>query len=142
MAVSAQAAIRAWLNASPIVGEGKPLARGAYLIEQRSPADGAYAVLLRTSEGIERVVAEDGRIGVARMQFLIYAGTVVAAENAANAVRDLNETLSGAPQVCGDTGYRIMVADNHLGPFAIPPPPDNGEAYAFQVNADFLLTAA
>jgi hypothetical protein len=142
VAVSAQSAIRAWVNASPIVGEGNPLSRGAYLIEQRSPADGAYTVLLRTSEGVDSPVAEDGRVGTARMQFLVYAGTVDAAENAAKALRDLIETLTGAPQPCGDTGSRILVSDNQLGPFAIPPPPDAGETYAFQVNADFLLTAS
>src|SRR5262249_21782028 len=123
-----------------IVGEEQPLSRGAYLIEQRSPADGAYAVVLRTSEGVTSPVAEDGAIGVARMQFIVYAGTVDASENAGKALRALIETCTGLPQQCGDTNTRILVADNYLGPFAIPPAPDAGEVYAFQVNADFVLT--
>lgn len=142
MAVAAENAIRAWVNASPIVGEGNPLALGAFLREQRSPADGAYTVLARTSEGVTNIVAEDDEIGTARMQFVVYAGTEEASEAAGKALRGLIDTLNGCPQPCGDTGYRVLVSDNRLGPFAIPVAPDSGEAYAFQVNADFVLTAS
>lgn len=143
MSVAAQSAIRAWVNASSIVGDGNPLSGGAYLREQRSPADGAYAVLMRQSEGVTSVVAEqDGSMGVARMQFVVYAGTEDAAENAATALRSLIETLTGAPQPCGTTGVKILVSDNWVGPLQIPVSPDTGEIFAFQVNADFVLTAA
>lgn len=142
MSVAVQSAIRAWVNASPIVGDGQPLSRGAYLREQRSPADGAYTVLMRQSEGVTNFVAEDSGVSMARMQFLVYAGTEDAAENAAAALRSLIETLTGAPQLCGTTGVKILVSDNWVGPLQIPVAPDTGEIFAFQVNADFVLTAA
>lgn len=140
MAVAAQDAIRAWINnRADLVGEGNPLSRGAYVREQRSPADGAYVVLQRQSEGTTNVTAEPGGPSIARMQSLCYAGTQLAAENAAVALRKAYESLSGCPEMCGTTGVRVLVSDNWLGPFEIPPPPDQGEIYAFQVNADFVL---
>jgi hypothetical protein len=144
MAIAAQDAIRAWINArADLVGEGLPLNRGAYLREQRSPADGAYTVLSRGSEGIGSVVAEGGDgIGTARMQFLVYAGTETASEAAAAALREAFETLQGCPEPCGSTGVTVRVAYNHLGPILIPVAPDAGEIYCHQVNADFLLTEA
>lgn len=142
MSVSAQAAIRAWINASPLVGEGNPLARGAYLTMQRSVADGAYAVVSRTSEGVTNVVAEDGAAAVARIQCLVFAGTEDASEASASALRKAFEGLSGLPQRCGDTGVTILVADNYIGPFLIPWAPDSGETFCHQVNADFVLTEA
>lgn len=142
VSVSAQAAIRAWINALPIVGDSLALARGAYLTEQRSVADGAYVVVSRTPEGVTNVVAEDGAVGLARIQCLVYAGTQEASEAAGKALRAAFETLTGCPSKCGNTGVTIMVADNYLGPFLIPVAPDAGETYAHQVNADFLLTEA
>jgi hypothetical protein len=142
MAVSAQSAIRAWINARDIVGEGSALSRGAYLQTQRSVADGAYAVVSRTSEGVTDVVAEGSDAGVARIQCLVFAGTEDASEAAAKALRQAFEGLTGAPQKCGTTDVSIMVAFNHLGPFLVPWAPDGGETYCHQVNADFLLTEA
>lgn len=141
MAVAAQAAVRAWLNSkTDLTGEGNPLSRGAYLTLQRSVADGAYAVVSRTSEGVTNVVAEDSEAGsVARIQCLVFAGTEEASEAAAKAVRAEFENLKGMPEPCGTTGMTVMVAFNHLGPFLIPWAPDSGEVYCHQVNADFLL---
>lgn len=142
MSIPAENAIRAWINGLPIVGDGNALSRGAYLREQRSPADGPYAVLARMSEGVTTYVAEDNAISSARMQIIVYAGTVESSEAAAAALMGQIEQLTGCPQNCGTTGVRILVTDNRLGPFAIPVAPDTGETYAFQVNADFVLTAA
>lgn len=137
---SAQIALRAWVNArSDLVGEGNPIPQGAFVREIRSPADGAYVVLARQSEGVTNVTAEPGGPSIARIQSIVYAGTVEVAENAAGALRAAYESLSGCPELCGDTGVKVLVADNYLGPFAIPPAPDAGEVYAFQVNADFVL---
>jgi hypothetical protein len=141
MSVAAQDAIRAWVNARPdLVGDGMPLSRGAYLREQKSPADGGYTVIQRGSEGTTDVVAEDSTsLGVARMQCLCYAGTETAAEQAAKALRQAFEGLNGSPELCGATGVYVMVAFNHLGPIAIPHIGTTGEQFCFQVNADFLL---
>lgn len=133
-------AIRQWINGrSDLVGIGNALPQGAFIREIRSPADGAYVVIARQSEGVTNVVAEPGGPQIVRIQHITYAGTEQASEAAAKALRAAIESLSGQPVVCGDTGIKILVADNYLGPFAIPPAPDAGEAYAYQVNADFVL---
>ncbi len=138
--MSAEAAVRAWVNdpARGLVGEGNPLVLGAYLVDQRSPAAGAYTVVSRNAEGVSGVVAEDdGAVTVARMQFMVYAGTIEAAGNAAAALRREIDTLTGLRQRCGDSGVTVLVADNRNGPFYVP---GTAEPYCFQVGADFLLT--
>jgi hypothetical protein len=141
VSVAAQAAIRAWINGrADLVGDGLPLARGAYLREQRSPADGGYAVISRTSEGVTSIVAEPAPVlAVARIQCLVYAGTEEASEAAAAALRSAFETLEGNPEPCGGTGVTVLTADNHIGPLFVPHAGDTGEIYSFQVNADFVL---
>jgi hypothetical protein len=141
VSVAAQAAVRAWVNGrADLVGDGMPLSRGAYLKEQRSPADGGYAVISRSSEGVTSVVAEPAPVlAVARIQCLVYAGTEEASELAAAALRTAFETLTGNPEPCGDTGVTVLAAGNHLGPLFVPHPGDTGEIYSFQVNADFVL---
>lgn len=139
MSIAAEQAVREWVSARPIVGEGRPLAMGAYLRRQRSPDTGAYTVLSRQSEGVTRVVAEDGGVSVARIQFLVFAGTEEAAENAAAALRSEVEKLTGCPERCGDTSTWVLAADNLTGPMFIDNPA--AEQYCFQVGADFLLTA-
>lgn len=142
MSIAAEAAVRAWVNAQPIVGQGNPLARGAYLREQRSPADGAYAVIMRTPEGAAASpVAEDGTVCTARMQCIVYAGTEQAAENAAAALLAQIERLTGCPEMCGDMAVKVLVTDNRIGPFYVGYQTE-GENHAFQVNADFVLTEA
>jgi len=141
MSITAEAAIRAWVTTLPIVGEGNPLSRGAYLQEQRSPADGAYTVLARAPEGGRSVVAEDGTVNVARIVFQVYAGTEQAAELAAVALLDHIERLNGCPELCGTEAVKILVTDNRSGPFYLGLQPER-ENHAFQVNADFVLTAA
>jgi hypothetical protein len=75
------------------------------------------------------------------MQCVVYAGTAQAAEFAAAALLAQIERLTGCPEQCGDAGVRVLVTDNRIGPFQIPVAPDSGETYAFQVNADFVLTS-
>lgn len=138
MAVAAEAAIRAWINAcTDLVGDGNPLPLGAYTLSQRSPASGAYAVLARNPEGVvDGGVAEDDSVTVARMQAQVFAGTTEAAENGAAALRNEFERLRGKPEPCGTTGITVLVADNHNGPFYVP---NTAEEFCFQVDADFTL---
>ena len=143
MSIAVESALRAWINAQPILAdEDFPAWRGAYLREQASPADGAYAVIARNPEGVTSVVAEDSAITTARIQAVVYAGTEDAAERAAAALRTAFESLTGCPQPCGDTGVTVLVADNHYGPMFQPVPPAGSEIYSFQVGADFLLMEA
>lgn len=141
MSIAAETAIRAWVTSLPIVGEGNPLSRGAYLREQRSPADGAYTVLSRMSEGVASPVAEDGFVCTARIQFIVYAGTEQASELAAAALLGHIERLNGCPEMCGTEPVKVLVTDNRIGPFYLGMTPE-GENHAFQVNADFVLTDA
>jgi|SRR5579872_873337 len=139
----AETAVRAWVNANgDLTGTPAapgPLARGAYLIQQRSPADGAYAVLARQGGDAEPITAEPSPFDVARVIAVIRAGTVEAAERAANAYADAVKTLTGAPVACGDTGVIIRGHTNLTGPQFLPQPADSGEQYAFSVLADFIL---
>lgn len=139
MNFSAEAAVRAWINGrADLLGDGNPLPLGAFLRDQRSPENGAYAVVSRSPEGAVRApVAEDAAFTTARMQVLVFAGTEESAEIAAKAVRAAFETLNGCPEPCGGTGVTVRVADNHNGPFYVP---GTTEPYCFQVGADFLLT--
>lgn len=142
---TAEVAVRAWVNSrSDLVGDppgsaSAPLARGAYLIQQRSPADGAYAVISRQAGDAEPLVAEPSVFDQARIVAAIRAGTVEAAESAANAYAEAVKTLSGAPVVCGDTGVIIRSHMNLTGPQFIQQPGDSGEQYTFEVAADFIL---
>jgi len=138
MAVAAEAAVRAWINARPgLVGEGNPLSRGAYLRHQRSPEGGAYAVISRNSEGVGSLVAEQSPVATARIQCLVYAYPEQAAETAAAALLNAFESLTGCPEPCGDTGVTVLVASNFVGPFFIFQP--DSEQYQFQVDADLVL---
>lgn len=137
---SAEAAIRAWINARPeLTGDDGALPNGAFLRDQRSPDSGAYAVISRTPEGgAPDPEAEDGAFSLARIQVMVFAGEETVAETAAMAVRTAFETLTGCPETCGDTGVIIRVADNQNGPFYVP---GTSEPYCFQVGSDFLLTS-
>jgi hypothetical protein len=138
MSAAAESAVCAWVNSRPIVGDGNPLSRGAYLRDQASPADGAYAVIARTPEGVTPFgVAEEDSLTLARIQAQVFAGDEDTAERAAAALRSEFEKLTGKPEPCGDTGVTVLVTDNRNGPFFVP---GTAEAYCFQVGADFLLT--
>lgn len=138
MSAAAESAVRAWINSLPIVGDGQPLARGAYLRDQASPADGAYAVIVRGAEGVNPFeVAEDDSLTMARIHAQVYAGSEDAAERGAAALRSEIEKLTGMPRPCGDTGVTVLITTNRNGPFFVP---GTSEAYCFQTGADFLLT--
>lgn len=141
--VEGMQAIRGWANARrDLTGPGAPLGNGAFLIEQASPADGAYAVLATLNPLTQALVAEPGSgITVCRISFNIFAGTTQAAGNAAAAVRAAIDTLRGCPEECGDYPAWVHVADNAVGPMYVPPQPGGGEEFCFNVSADFVLEA-
>lgn len=143
MSVPAEQAWQAWVNGlSSLVGEGHPLAGGAFLGHQvRSPADGAYAVGARMSRTLPAVIAEDDSVDVARISAVIYGGTVAAAETAAVAYANAVEHLTGAPVPMGDSGVVCLVHDNLSGPMFVAQPSSGGEEFAFEVAADFMMAA-
>ena len=138
--IAAEEAVRAWVNTYPgLAGAGNPLAMGAFLRSQRSPASGAYAVLTSLPAQGAAAVAEDGAVSTVRVGALVYAGTVEAAEAAAAAYTSAVESLTGKPAPMGDSGVVCLVSDNVEGPAYIEQPADSGEEHCFSVNADFVL---
>jgi hypothetical protein len=139
--IAAETAIRAWVNGqSLLVGPGNPLAGGAYLLQQRSPDTGAYAVLARTlPSGGADMVSEDDNPFRCRILALIYHNDQALCELAAAALASAWNDLNGNPSRCGTTGVTILVTDNLQGPMFMPTPADTGEPYCFQVAADFVL---
>jgi hypothetical protein len=141
MSLAVEQPMRAWTNAQPgLTGEGNPLANGCFLDPPiSSPAEGAWALLSRAGSPAGPVVAEDGAVTTARIQWDIYSPDEVCAENAAAALATCVEGLSGKPQPAGD--LTALVHDNLAGPVFVPQPDTAGEPYCFQVQADILLTA-
>jgi hypothetical protein len=142
VAVSAELAIRDWINANRVlVGPGRPLPKGAYLNgrQPRSPAVGAYCLLIREPGTPGGIVAEDREPSRARITAHVYAGTVDSAEAAAVALANAFQGLTGCPEPCGDSGVRVLVADNFSDPGYVPMPAAGGEQHMFTTSADFLF---
>jgi hypothetical protein len=143
MALSAETAIRDWINTrAGLTGEGNPLPRGAFLNgrQPRSPAHGAYALLIREAGAGGQVIAEDSDPSLARITAHVYAGTIEAAEAACSAVANAFQSLTGCPQRCGSTGVTVLVADNHTDPGYVPMPGAGGEQHCFTTSSTFMLT--
>jgi hypothetical protein len=141
MSVAAEVAVQAWINARASL-TGGTLSRGAFLAGYglRSPADGAYALLSRTTAGsLGSVVAESSNPSLARIQAYVFAGTVEAAEAAAADLASAFHELRGNPEPCGQTGVTVLCTDNVVEPNYVPQPADGGEQHCFQVAADFVL---
>jgi hypothetical protein len=143
VAVAAETAIRAWINArADLTAAGGPLALGAYLNgrQPRSPAAGAYALLIREpGQSSVGVVAEAIDPSTARITAHVYAGTIEAAEAGATALANAWQTLGGSPEPCGGTGVTVLVAGNFSDPSYVPMPATGGEQHCFSTSADFLL---
>ena len=112
--LAAEDAIRAWVNGNPALvpqdgdpDSAAPIARGAYLRTQRSPADGSYLVISRALPGGNEApgVAEvSPDLGTARIIAQAYAGTEEAAEASAAAYARQVAACTGVPVPCGGTG--------------------------------------
>jgi hypothetical protein len=134
--VVATPAVRAWVNALPIVGRGNPLALGAYLEPPRSPGAGAYALLSRVGRAGDLVAEET--VDSPRISATILAGTYEAAEIAATAYATAVDSLRGIRAAMGDA--TCLVADNITGPLYVDLRRSTQEQYQFLVDADFYLT--
>jgi hypothetical protein len=146
MSLPAASAIKAWINARPgLTGKGRPLSRGAYLMGDpiRSPAHGAYALLFREpgsgAGGTASPVAEDNEPSLARITAHVYAGTIQAAEAAADALSNAWQDLNGCPEPCGTSGVTVMVAADFSEPGYTPMPASGGELHMFTTSATFML---
>jgi hypothetical protein len=144
VAVSAEVAVKAWANGRPdLIGQPPqnpgPLGGGAHLLQERSPAYGAYAVIARQGGPVGGLCAEPNVFDMAHIIADIRAGTIHASEAAAAAYATAVRGLAGCPEACGDTGVIVRCSDNVTGPVYLQQPPDSGEQWLFRVEADFLL---
>jgi len=135
--IVAVTAVRTWVNSltGTLVGQGRPLALGAFRQQPRSPGHGAYAVLSRIGRSGD-LVAED-TIDSPRISASIYAGTDEAAEIAAVAYANHLDALRGAPAAMGDA--RCLVADDLAGPLLVDNHDTDREQYQYVVDASFYV---
>lgn len=134
--VVALPAVRAWVNSNAaLVGQGKPLALGAYLETSKSPGTGAYALLMRVGRAVDLVAEET--VDSPRISATILAGTLEAAETAAVAYANAVDSLRGAHTSMG--AVSCLVADNITGPLYVDLGRSTQEQYQFLVDADFYL---
>jgi hypothetical protein len=84
-------------------------------------------------------VAEDNEPSMARITAHVYAGTIQAAEAAADALSNAWQDLNGCPERCGTTGVTVMVADDYSEPGYTPMPGSGGELHMFTTSATFML---
>lgn len=138
MAVAATTAVRAWILSRPDL-KG-PIPRGAFLAgrQPRSPAHGGYVLLSRDLGVDPDVIAEDSNPTMVRISMNCFAGTIEAAEAAANALSDALRDLSGCPVPCGTLPVLILCADHVTGPGYVSMM-SGGEQYLFSVAASFML---
>lgn len=135
-AVDPVEAVRAWVNAqATLVGAGNPLPLGAHRWRERSPGEGAYALIVPAGGGPD---ATEAPMLAARVGAQIYAGTEAAARRGASGYLDLLASLDylPPPTVTWAAGSAVIEAvDQITGPTPIS---STGE-YAYLVDAVFYL---
>lgn len=136
MALDVEGVVRNWINTrTDLVGDGKPLQRGAFLNLQK--ASGPYVFIIAV--GTPPDLTAETPIGRARISATIYAGTKGAASKAAIAYVNVLETLTGKPERMGD--YLCRVVDNITGPLPLDDHLTNREEFRYLVDADFWITS-
>lgn len=127
--------VRDWINSrDDLVGEGRPLTRGAYLKRLRS--QGAYAFLI--SVGTPGDLSAEVPIARARVSATIYGRTKEVSSNAATAYMTVLESVNGKPETVG--AYRILVVDNITGPLPLDDQLTTREEFRYLVDADFYVS--
>lgn len=134
--VDAEESVRSWINSltSTLVGEGKPLTKGAHLHELRGAANVCYAQLQLT--GGSAALGAENSDHRATISALIYGPTREAAALAAVAYAEAVNGLDGRSTAAGSA--TCLVADNISGPAYAP----DGALPRYLVSAEFYLRAA
>lgn len=136
MALDMEYIVKTWINTrSDLVGQGRPLVRGAHLKVIRS--QGSYAFII--SVGTPNDLMAERPISRARISATIYASTKQASASAAVAYASVLETLNGVPEKAGD--YTILIVDNITGPVPIDDQLTTREEFRYLVDADFYVSA-
>jgi hypothetical protein len=126
-------AIIEWVNRSPIVGRGKPLAGGASDERRRSPGQGAYVYLTWIATARD---GSDGDLTLPVLSGSVYGMDERNARKAAVAYAQLIARLDGDPITSG--GALVLCADQVTGPSWIP----DGREPRYLVDATFSITPA
>lgn len=134
--VDAVAATIEWVNTQPdLVGAGSPLQGGAHRWRERSPGQGAYALIVYAGGG--RAESE-APIHEARISASIYAGSEPAARVAAVAYANLLDQVEYlTPITLPESGAVLLSVDSITGPLHQP---DIGEE-RYIVDAVLHLTS-
>lgn len=135
MALDIEGIVKSWINTrSDLVGDGKPVKRGAFLKRQR--AEGSYIHIIGI--GTPTDITEERPIGRARISATCYAATKQASCNAAVAYATVLEGLTGAVEKAGN--YKILVVDNISGPIPLDDQLTTREEFRYLVDADFYVS--
>jgi hypothetical protein len=125
-----------WINSltGSLVGQGRPLVKGASVNQLRGAATACYAWLSQVG-GSDAFGAEnpDQR---ARVSAQVYGPTKESAANAAAGLADAISNLSGDPALL--PGALVLVADAITGPLWAP----DGDEPRYLVDADYYLRPA
>lgn len=122
--VDAVGAVRTWINSrtTTLVGEGKPLSKGAYLRDHDGAADRCYAVLTLLPSTGAAGAAESPQM-FARVEAQVYGPTIEAITNASMGLADeISTGLAGQWTVVGSgsAAVQIWVGDDISGPYDLP----------------------
>ena len=114
--VNALGAVAGWINGrSALVGEGRPLQKGAHFKRLRGAAVATYALLEEQLASRRSDDSPENPDQLAVIEAQVYGGTREAATAAAVALcAELEAGLSGTPAVVGDA--LLKVADDIQGP--------------------------
>ena len=136
MALDIEGIVKSWINTrSDLVGDGKPIRRGAFLKRQRS--EGSYIHIIGI--GTPTDITAEQPIARARISATCYAATKQASCNAAVAYATVLESLNGKVEKAGD--YKILVVDNMSGPTPLDDQLTSREEFRYLVDADFYVSA-
>ena len=125
-----------WINSrADLVGNGKPIKRGAHLKRLRS--EGTYIQIMAI--GTPASLTAESPTARARISGTLYASTKQAACNAAVAYVTVLEKLQGAVERAGD--YKILIVDNITGPLPLDDQLTTREEFRYQVDADYYVSA-
>jgi len=138
--VDAVEAVLAWINAQPgLSGAGNPLPLGARRWEERSPGQGAYALLVYVGNGPD--LGDAVFMTSARVSATVFAGTDAASRVAAIALAELYAASQYAPPqtvVLRDgSSVVIQAIDNIAGPRNLQPATGD---WAHLLDATFTIT--
>lgn len=136
MMLDVEKIVKDWINSrNDLVGDGKPIKRGAFL--KRLSSEGTYVQIMAIGTPVS--LTAESPTARSRISGTVYGGTKQAACNAAVAYVTVLEKLQGQVEHAGD--YKVLVVDNISGPLPLDDHLTTREQFRYQVDADFYVSA-